>query len=449
MIKETFSMLNFKPTPEDVRSMAQYDSLFPLHRFPEPIRTLLEEAHSKQGFPLDFIGASILTAIAAAIGNQAVIEVKEGWQERCVLYTVLVGAAGANKSHPMTFAMKPLLDEDIKSMNRYKAEVHRLMGSDEQPQPPIRRVVSDTTIEGLAALHTTNRDGLILFADELKSWISNFTRYSSSSSQEQFWLSNFSSKPIIVDRRDTERSMAIEHPFICVMGSTQPAVLRSFAAGDRAYNGFIDRLLYAIVEKSPKPYWCNETMDQSLVERYEGMIRQILDLASSLSCYSSPSPLVVRFSPDAYELLSEWQRYNTDLVNRSCEDIVVGMQIKLEAYAIRFSLVVHMMRYFSTRAVTHIEEVDRDSVDLALYLTEYFRAQAFTAHKIITNLNGEAEKGSPAATFFDALPQRFGYDDILTAASAASISLSSGYRLLRKHEGERCTKLGYGQYVKV
>ena len=112
----------------------------------------------------------------------------------------LIGRPGANKSHPLSFAMKPFLDYDYKQNQEFEkmlAKYDELMsmsrkeraesGSEQFPQEPIRKrfLVSDVTPEGLSLIHAQNKRGLCLWADELSAWFKNFNRYNNGS-EEQF-----------------------------------------------------------------------------------------------------------------------------------------------------------------------------------------------------------------------------------------------------------------------
>ena len=70
----------------------------------------------------------MLTAMAAVIGNTHTAEIMPGWKEYAILFTALVGSPGTNKSHPLSFAMQPLIDFDAEqaaifneAMKRYEA----------------------------------------------------------------------------------------------------------------------------------------------------------------------------------------------------------------------------------------------------------------------------------------------------------------------------------------
>ncbi|KAA6333479.1 hypothetical protein EZS27_018105 [termite gut metagenome] len=111
------------------------------------------------------------------------------------------------------------------------------------PEEPAQKkfVVSDITPECLAFVHDGNKRGICLYADELASWFKNFNRYSKGS-EEQFWLSVFSGKPIIFDRKGMKRSISVKHSFISVIGTIQKGILKELAKGERNQNGFLDRI---------------------------------------------------------------------------------------------------------------------------------------------------------------------------------------------------------------
>jgi hypothetical protein len=144
---------------------------FPVSIFPNKIQRIIREVHECHNYPTDYIAAAILTAIAVGIGNTHLAQIKQGWTESPILYMALIGRPGANKSHPLSFAMKPFLDYDYKQNQEFEkmlAKYDELMsmsrkeraesGSEQFPQEPIRKrfLVSDVTPEGLSLIHAQN-----------------------------------------------------------------------------------------------------------------------------------------------------------------------------------------------------------------------------------------------------------------------------------------------------
>ena len=101
---------------------------FPISVFPDQIQRIIHEVHECHNYPTDYIAAAILTAMAVGIGNTHLAQIKQGWMESPILYMALIGRPGANKSHPLSFAMKPFLDYDYRQNQEFekalaKAEV--------------------------------------------------------------------------------------------------------------------------------------------------------------------------------------------------------------------------------------------------------------------------------------------------------------------------------------
>lgn len=164
---------------------------FPISIFPTRIQRIISEVHECHNYPTDYIAAAILTAIAVGIGNTHLAQIKQGWVESPILYMALIGRPGANKSHPLSFAMKPFLDYDYQQNQVFEkalAKYDELMsmsrkeradnGEEQFPQEPVRKrfLISDVTPEGLSLIHAQNKRGLCLWADELSAWFKNFNR---------------------------------------------------------------------------------------------------------------------------------------------------------------------------------------------------------------------------------------------------------------------------------
>lgn len=179
------------------------DSAFPVHVFPAKMQRIILELNTTCAFPIDYTAASMMAAISVAIGNSHRVEVKRNWHESAILYIAIVGRPGACKSHPLAFAMPPLVNADWKNNLDYqkkyceyqqaiamsrKERVHA--GYEQSPKEPkrLRYLVSDVTQEGLSTIHSHNPRGLCLWVDGLSAWFKNFTRYNTGS-EEQFWLS--------------------------------------------------------------------------------------------------------------------------------------------------------------------------------------------------------------------------------------------------------------------
>lgn len=402
---------------------------FPTEVFPAPIVEIIEDAHDAMGYPLEYLSAAMIVATAGAMGNAWSIEVMSGWREKAIFYMAIVGNAGANKTHPMTFALAPLTKIDLD-------RIAEAATWDDYKAPP-RLVVSDVTQEGLVKLHQKNPRGLVLFVDELKAWVANFSRYSGGS-QEQFWLSNFSRTPIIVDRKSDAQPLSIAAPCISVIGSTQPTVLSSFATGDRSTNGFIDRMLFVIRPSAGKAYWSEKESDLALSKAWDYMLREMVEDEAQYDC---------KFTEEALEVAKRWQAYNVDLINSCNNERLVGHFSKLEIYFIRFCLVLHAL-YAKSYYPPEKREISAQTVENAVSLAEYFRAQTTLAQEYLYP-DVDAQLSEKASLFYRSLPQTFTRKEAVSIGKSLGLSRSTCYRFLKQFEHVLIEINEEGEYYKL
>ena len=188
------------PVPTDgliaEQPTAQSISGFPIDVLPAKLQEIVNEANATLGFPKDYIAGSMLTAMAAVIGNTHSAEAMAGWKEYAILFVALVGCPGVCKSHPLSYLMQPLIDHDAgkaaqfaEALKRYNAAMElppkeRIAnGYELDPAEPrrIRFMMQDVTNEAVHRILSENPRGLILMYDELAGWVKNFNRYNSGS----------------------------------------------------------------------------------------------------------------------------------------------------------------------------------------------------------------------------------------------------------------------------
>ncbi|MBK7812498.1 MAG: DUF3987 domain-containing protein [Saprospiraceae bacterium] len=95
---------------------------FPVEVFPLPVQQVITATNENLNFPIDFIGASLLYAVSVAVGNTHCVELKKGFQQSAVLYLAIVARAGTTKSHPLSFALQPIVEQDKKNLQPIRTE---------------------------------------------------------------------------------------------------------------------------------------------------------------------------------------------------------------------------------------------------------------------------------------------------------------------------------------
>ena len=390
---------------------------FPVEVFPPPFQEIIKATHDHLGFSIDFISASMLYAVSVAIGNTYKVEIKRGFREAAVLYIAIVGRTGTNKSHPLSFALQPLMEHDMNTYKQYeqqrleydKAIILTKKERDRQdlaePVKPVwqKILLSDFTPEALAEVHKFNKRGIGVSVDELAGWFKNFNRYNNGSEME-FWLSTWSGKPVNIDRKSGEPTY-IPFPFICVIGTIQNSILKELAKGDRTKNGFFDRILFVIPDDLKKLPWSETEINPDILTNWQSIIKKLLNVPIHFDETLNPLPEILHFTPEAHRLLFDWQRGNADQCNRSENEAICGIYSKLEMYAARLALVLEMIRWacnLSTKQAIGIEATRG-----ALQLVEYFKRSAIKAYSIISNETPIDNLPTDKQNLYKALPDSF------------------------------------------
>lgn len=429
---------------------------FPVEVFPKPIQEIITATNESLNFPIDFIGASILYAASVSIGNTHSAEVKKGFSQSAVLYIAIVGKAGTNKSHPLSFAIKPIEERDNLKFQEYqnkKLEYDSILSLNKkereqqgynEPVKPIweQLLVNDFTPEALTEVHKFNKRGIGVYADELASWFKNFNRYNKGS-EEQFWLSVWSGKPIRINRKTSE-PVNIPLPFISVAGTIQPAVLNELA-DNRTKNGFLDRLLFVIPNNLKKEYWNENELNPVLVENWQAIISNLLNLSISEDQISNPKPEVLSFEPEAKAVLLEFQRKLTDRCNEAESDTLSGIIAKIEMYTVRLALILQMLQYACNEG--NKDAIGMKAIKGALQLVEYFIETATKVHDIVSNTSPLDKLPADKQILYSALPESFTTESGLLIAQQLEVPERTFEYFLRN--SKLFEKIKRGEYKKL
>ena len=432
---------------------------FPLDVLPQKMRDIVTEANAVLGFPKDYLAMSMLTAMSAAIGNTHKVEHMEGWQEYCILFVALVGRPGANKSHPLSFAMQPLIDFDAEqsaifneAMKRYGAAMElppkerAANGYDTNPAEPrrIRFTMQDVTPEAVHRILSENPRGLCLYADELAAWFKNFNRYNNGSESE-FWMSVFNHKVAMSDRKSSQSGVFIANPFLCVIGTIQPKVLGELAAGNRNANGFMERFLFVVPDDQSKVKWSSERKTPSfdIVAAWREIISKLTDIVPTVDTNGNVIPENVQFAPEAFDRLVKWQNDYTDKCNAEESDTQTAIASKLEIYAVRFCLLLAVADWAT--GAKKKKAIDTAVVERSILLTEYFRVTAAKVQGII----GEDGLTDVQLAVMSELPDTFTTAEGVAIASKNGMPERTFKKFLHDKRGVFFSRDSHGSYTKI
>jgi hypothetical protein len=278
----------------------------------------------------------------------------------------------------------------------------------------------------------------------LASWFKNFTRYNNGS-EEQFWLSAFNGSTTMSDRKNSQNSIFIKSPFISVVGTIQKRLLTELANGERAANGFIDRILFAMTKTTSKPRWNEEEVREDLDRDWERILNRLLSVSCNLNENQEPQPIIIRFDNDAKKSLYAWQHYNAELCDNEMSDNVISFFCKLEIYVLRFCLILRMARWAVSDESQSPEIIEADDVDGAIRLTEYFRQNALA---VITCVS-EEKLNDLHRTVYDHLTDEFSTADGIKTAERFGMKDHTFKMFLTRNLNTLFKRIRQGWYRKM
>ncbi|MBT4969894.1 MAG: DUF3987 domain-containing protein [Bacteroidetes bacterium] len=429
---------------------------FPVDVFPLPFQQIIMATNKDLSFPIDFVGASMLYVSSIAIGNTFRVEVKKGWSESAVLYLAIVARSGTNKSHPLNFIVRPIVDHDKKTYRKYEqlskeyenairlSKKEREQQAIDEPTKPFweKIILTDFTPEALAEVHKFSKRGIGVKVDELAGWIKNFNRYNKGSEME-FWLSQWNGEPINIDRK-TGEPIFIPLPFISVAGTIQTGLLNDLAKDNRNLNGFIDRILFVFLNNLKKPYWSETDLDPKIILLWNEIVSRLLSINVEYDETFNPKPELLFFSPEAKQLLYNWQKSNADQCNEAENEIIAGIYSKIEIYVVRFALILELMRWACHESDK--QSVGLEAVNGAIKLAEYFKNSAIKVNSIISNANPLDKLTADKKRLYEVLPDTFTTETGLLVAKGLNVPERSFKRFL--NEKELFNHVKRGEYEK-
>jgi hypothetical protein len=84
------------------------------------------------------------------------------------------------------------------------------------------------------------------------SWLNSMNQYKGQGSDEQYWLTAWNGKSIIIDRVGNPVPFDIKNVCISSIGSIQPHLLKELLRGNKKHNGFFSRILFAYPKNQSK-----------------------------------------------------------------------------------------------------------------------------------------------------------------------------------------------------
>jgi hypothetical protein len=257
--------------------------------------------------------------------------------------------------------------------------------------------VSDTTVEALAPILLGNPRGVLLARDEINGWLASFDRYAKGGKggDSAHWLSMHNAESMTVDRKTgIPPTIHVPSASVGITGGIQPGVLARAMGPEHHESGILARLLFAMPPRKAKRW-----SEAHVKADTEAAVAAVFDRLFGLTMEVDPEspalapdyrPRLVRLDPDAK---AAWVRFynehNTEQVNLSGDEAAAWS--KLEGYAARLALVVHLLRWAASASASPPGPVDEASIAAGVALARWFGDEARRVYAILSESDGDRE----------------------------------------------------------
>ena len=383
------------PAPQPAAEVAP----FPLEVLPPALRDFCAEVAKATATPPDFAGVALLTVAGAAVGNSRTICLKPGsWYESALLFTAAVGDPASGKTPAMDMVTRPYEqlqhkilaahDQEVKHYQQYEKQREQIAKDNKNlprgekkkplPQPateppdPERFLTTEATSEALHLRLKQNPRGLLMYADELVSWVRSHGQYKGGRGNDrQLFLSTWSLKPLAVDRKSQGGTViSVPRPFLAVLGGLQPEMLNELEDHRRRADGFIHRVLFVLPPPVSDTKWTEDTVSAKSREAWRNALLALRQLP--LPADGDDDAGALALSPEAKELWVAW--YNAFKAEQRSPELpptLIGPYGKLISYCARFALILSQLRLVTGEAADG-NVIDAESMRRAVQLVDYF-----------------------------------------------------------------------------
>ena len=254
------------PTPTESPKEVQHlkasnftEPTLPIDWLSQSVQDYIRTVAESYGCPQDFVVAICLTTAGIAAGKKVLLATNPYTNYPCD-FICMVGKPSRNKTGPLKEVTSPLREHDKANFAKYseaktvydqsKREDRNFSG-----EQPIfhQRVAGDSSPESRNAL-LAQGDMIIIVADELKSFIDSFGRYSKggngSGTEVSQLLSTWSNVSFTINRK-SEDTKLVDDPAMSIIGGIQPGPLgKTFGTDALMDSGFPQRFLFVYPDKA-------------------------------------------------------------------------------------------------------------------------------------------------------------------------------------------------------
>lgn len=409
---------------------------------PEPAASLVRSGAEAIGADPAAVTLPLLAAAAGAIGTTRRIQLKSGWCEPGVLWTVLIMPSGARKSPCLELAVSALQGKQDQEFQQYKAAMSSykaaLKAAKQEgaalPVEPVatRYVVKDATLPALAGILDQNPRGVLLARDELSAWVGGFDRFQDGEEASD-WLEMHRAGPITVDRKSGDpRTIHVAHAAVSITGTIQPGTFVRQVGVKYFENGLVARFLPAMPPKVRRQW-----TDKTVAPEVSAAMKEVFNRLLNLDLDDRGLGIDLMTTPEAAALYVEFYNAHAAEADTILNDRVLAAYSKLEGAAARLALVIHCLRSAASGNPDPVQApVDAASMEAGIKLAKWFAHETRRVYGVMAETADQKDaravmelakaKGTPLA-IRDLMREGPCFDTADRAVTVVNLLIESGY----------------------
>jgi hypothetical protein len=321
----------------------------------------------------DMCGVIALSVLSSAIGSAVThLESKKGYEAHLNLWIAIIAETGDKKTPVLNRFMKPIYEIQKQLVAKFKQQQANQQNQAQQQQsstkPPERApslFTTDPTIEALIELLCSNLKGIMLFQDELSSFLLSFNKYrAGKGGDREQYLNLWSGTPVKVDR--VTKQLYVPDPFLSLLGGLQPRKAM-VVFGEKSFDdGLISRFLFFNNEHK-----ANLLTDHKWDIENEQLWNRLITYLYSFEA----DDYVLSLTKEAWEVFMQ----STNSLKKLSQYVPYRFRIfipKAENYILRITGILHMIENILSGVEVIDKNVSADTVRRAVKIVYYFLGQA-------------------------------------------------------------------------
>lgn len=398
------------PTPPKKTKEVQHlkastftEPTLPIDWLSQSVQDYIRTVTESYGCPQEYVVVICFLTAGIAAGKKVVLTTNPYTNYPCD-FICMVGKPSRNKTGPLKEVTRPLREQDKATYTTYikeKAAYDHDKREDKHydgEQPVFhQRVVGDSSPESRNAL-LAQGDMIIIVADELKSFIDSFGRYSKGGNglgaEVSQILSTWSNVSFSINRK-SEDTKLVDNPAMSIIGGIQPGPLgKTFGTDSLMDSGFTQRFLFVYPDKAEFIKRLDrKRMTQEMRDSWSDIIGRLFNM----------EPLTLQLSHEAERLYADYADINDMKADAEEDDYIGGVIQKMNIHVLRLAIMAHLLS-------DHWDEpvITGETMSYAIRAADYFtQIHIERIYPLLRNPSGGASRQMTNADLLRTLNKQF------------------------------------------